>query len=329
LCGWLFAQRTAAGKDGGVELVELDEVRAAASNLAGVAVRTPLLPSPWSDRLWLKPESLQPTGSFKIRGATHTLAQLPVRRRSAGVVTHSSGNHGQAVAYAARLFGVPCVVVMPEVAVPHKVAAVRRLGAEVVLVPPPERTPRMEALAEERGLAPVPPFDHPDVIAGQGTIGLEVVDDLDAEVVLVPVGGGGMASGVATAVKARRPTALVIGVEPALAADAQESLAAGALRPWPVELTYRTVADGLRTQLSELTLAHLRARLDGIITVSDEEILDTTRAMLREARLVVEPSGAVATAGFLHHRDELPAGRTVAVVSGGNLAPELLREFSS
>ena len=305
-------------------LVELADVRAAARNLAGVAVRTPLLPSPWSAQLWLKPENLQPTGAFKVRGASHALMRLPAAQRAAGVITHSSGNHGQALAYAARTLGVPCVVVMPDVAMPQKIEATRRLGAEVVLVPAAERTARAAALAGERGLAPVPPFDHRDVIAGQGTVGLEIVEDQQVDVVLVPIGGGGLASGVATAVKARQPGAMVIGVEPALAADAQESLAAGQVRPWPVELTYRTAADGLRTQLSELTLAHLRARLDGIVTVTEEEILDTTRAMLREARLVVEPSGAVATAAYLHRRGELPGGRTVAVVSGGNIDPTLL-----
>jgi threonine dehydratase len=309
---------------GGVELVELAEVREAARNLAGVAVRTPLLPSPWSTQLWLKPENLQPTGAFKLRGAYHTLARL----RPAGVVTHSSGNHGQALAYAARALGIPCVVVMPEMSVPHKIEATRRLGAEVVLVPAAERTTRAAALAAERGLTSVPPYDHPHVIAGQGTVGLEIVDDLAVDLVLVPVGGGGLASGVATAVKARQPGAAVIGVEPALAADAQESLAAGELRPWPMEQTYRTAADGLRTQLSELTLAHLRARLDGIVTVTEDEILDTARAMLREARLVVEPSGAVAAAAYRHRCGELPAGRTVAVVSGGNIDPALLAEFA-
>jgi threonine dehydratase len=319
---------TAAGHDCGVELVELDEVRAAAGDLAGVVVRTPLLPSPWSAQLWLKPESLQPTGAFKLRGASNALARLPASRRAAGVVTHSSGNHGQALAYAARAFGVPCVVVMPDVAVPSKIEATRRLGAEVLLVPPAERMIRTATLAAERGLAPVPPFDHPDVIAGQGTVGLEIVEDMPVDLVLVPVGGGGLASGVATAVKARRPGAAVIGVEPAFAADAQESLAAGEVRVWQPEQTYRTAADGLRTNLSELTFAHLRARLDGIVTVTEEEILDTTRAMLREARLVVEPSGAVATAAYRHHRDQLPAGRTVAVVSGGNLDPVLLAELS-
>ena len=310
-----------------MELVTLDDVRAAARNLDGVAVRTPLLPSPWSDRLWLKPENLQPVGAFKLRGAYHALASLPEPVRRAGVVTHSSGNHAQAVAYAARAFRVPCVVVMPAGSVPAKVEATRRLGAEVVLVPPAERASRAAALATERGLTMVPPFDHPHVIAGQGTVGLEIVEDLPVDLVLVPVGGGGLASGVATAVKARRPGAAVIGVEPALAADARESLTVGELRVWPPEQTFRTVADGLRTGLSELTLAHLRARLDGIVTVTEPEILDTTRAMVREARLVVEPSGAVATAAFLHHRDELPGGRTVAVISGGNADPGLLATF--
>lgn len=313
----------------GVELVELADIQAAAQTVAGVVVRTPLLPSPWSPQLWLKPENLQPTGAFKLRGATHAVARLSAGQRAAGVITHSSGNHGQAVAYAARSHGVPCLVVMPDLAGSHKVEATRALGAEVVLVPPAQREPRVAQLAAERGLAVIPPFDHPDVIAGQGTVGLEIADDLPVDLVLVPVGGGGLASGVATAIKARQPGTAVIGVEPALAADAQESLAAGQLRVWPVEDTYRTVADGLRTQLSELTLAHLRARLDRIVTVTEAEILATTRALLREARLVAEPSGAVAAAAFLHHRAELPAGRTVAVVTGGHLAPGLLRQLAA
>lgn len=313
-----------------MELVEIDEVRAAARNVAAVVVRTPLLPSPWAPELWLKPENLQPTGAFKLRGATHALAQLAPERRAAGVVTHSSGNHGQAVAFAARAFGTRAVVVMPEAAAPHKIAATRALGAEVRLVPPDERATRAAALAAEQGLVPVPPFDHRDVIAGQGTVGLEIVEDQPVDVMLVPVGGGGLASGVATAVKARRPGAQVIGVEPELAADARESLESGQVRSWPVERTYRTVADGLRTtELSPLTLAHLRARLDGIVTVTEDEILDTTRAMLHQARLVVEPSGAVAAAAYRHRRDELPTGRTVAVVSGGNLDPGLLRRFAA
>jgi threonine dehydratase len=313
----------------GMDLVGLDEVRRAAREIAGAVVRTPLLPSPWAEDLWLKPESLQPTGAFKLRGASYALSRLPPERRAGGVVTHSSGNHGRALAYAARMFQVPCTVVMPDRAAPHKVDAIRALGAEVVLVPVAERLARAEALVAGRGLAMVPPFDHPDVIAGQGTVGLEIADDMpEVDVVLVPVGGGGLASGVASAVTALRPGVRVVGVEPELAADARDSLAAGALRPWPVEQTYRTVADGLRTRLSELTLAHLVRHLAGVVTVTEREILDTTRAMLRQARLVVEPSGAVAAAAYLHRRGELPAGRTVAVVSGGNLDPALLRDLA-
>lgn len=306
-------------------LVTLDDVRAAAASIAGVAVRTPLLPCPWAEGLWLKPESLQPVGAFKVRGATHALARMPAAARAAGVITHSSGNHGQAVAHAAAAFGVPVVVVMPDVAEPVKIEATRALGAEVVLVPAGERASRTAELMAARGLSFVPPYDHRDVIAGQGTVGLEIVADApDVDVVLVPVGGGGLASGVATAVKASAPGAAVIGVEPAYAADAADSLRAGELRAWPTELTYRTVADGLRTGLSELTFAHLRERLDGIVTVTDEEILAAVPLLARRSRLVVEPSGAVTVAAYLHRRAELPAGRTVAVVSGGNINPALL-----
>jgi threonine dehydratase len=311
-----------------VDLVTLADVRAAAGSIAGVALRTQLLPAPWDGQLWLKPENLQPIGAFKVRGAQHAVASLPARRRAAGVVTHSSGNHGQALAYAARSFGIPCVVVMPDVAAPVKVAAVRALGAEVVLVPPAERATRAAELAADRGLAPIPPFDHPDVIAGQGTVGLEIMEDLpDVDLVLVPVGGGGLSAGVATAVKALRPQAAVFGVEPELAADARDSLSAGSLVPWPLERSYRTIADGVRMNLSELTFAHLRERLDGVVTVSEEEIRAEVGELARSARLVVEPSGALTTAAYRHRRAELPPGRAVAVISGGNLDPALLAEL--
>jgi threonine dehydratase len=311
-----------------MDLVTLDDIRAAAKSIEGVAVRTPLLPWLGGDGLLLKPESLQPIGAFKVRGAQHAVACLPAERRAKGVVTHSSGNHGQALAYAARAFEVPCVVVMPDVAPAVKVAATKALGAEVVLVPAAERVERMEQLAASRGLSPIPPYDHRDVIAGQGTVGLEIVEDLsEVDVVLVPVGGGGLASGVATAVKALRPSVAVVGVEPSLAADARDSLAAGTLVTWPVEQAYRTIADALRVPLSELTLAHLSARLDGIVTVSDDEIRDAIGRLARSARLVTEPGGAAAVAAYLHRRADLPAGRTVAVVSGGNIDPELLRSL--
>jgi threonine dehydratase len=308
-----------------MDLVSVDDIRAAADSIAGVAVRTPLLPCPWDDDLLLKPESLQPVGAFKVRGATHAVNRLPADRRARGVVTHSSGNHGQALAYAARAAGVPCTVVVPEGASRVKVEQIGAFGARIVVVPPARRLAEAQRIAAEQGMTLVPPYDHRDVIAGQGTVGLEILEDRpDVDVVLVPVGGGGLASGVATAVKALRPSVAVIGVEPAYAADAQESLAAGEVVTWPVERSYRTIADGLRTTLSELTFAHLRARLDGVVTVGEEEIAAAVRCLVHRARLVVEPSGAVTTAARLFHRAELPPGRTVAVVSGGNVDPALL-----
>jgi threonine dehydratase len=307
-------------------MITVDDVRAAARSIAGVAVRTPLLPT--YPQLWLKPENLQPVGAFKVRGATHALSRLPPDRRRYGVVTHSSGNHGRALAYAGRLLGVPVVVVMPDGAPEIKIEATRVLGAEVIMVPPAQREARTAELAAERRLTVVPPYDHPDIIAGQGTIGLEILADLpDVDVVLVPVGGGGLASGVATAVRALAPAVTVLGVEPALAADAADSLASGELRPWTTEQRYRTVADGLRTPLSELTFAHLRDRLDGIVTVTEDEILATVGRLVRDARIVAEPSGAVAPAAALHRAAELPPGRTVAVVSGGNIAPAALAQL--
>jgi threonine dehydratase len=308
-----------------MELVTLADIRGAAADLAGSVLRTPLLPARWDDRLWFKPESLQPVGSFKLRGATHAIARLTPEQRARGVVTHSSGNHGLALAFAARVAGSPCTVVIPEGAPAIKVDQVREQGAEVVFVPPALRLERAEKIAAEEGRNLVPPFDHRGIIAGQGTVGLEIVEDLpDVDLVLVPVGGGGLASGVATAVKALRPQAAVIGVEPAYAADARDSLAAGEVVVWGVDRTYRTCADGLRTNLSALTFAHLRDRLDDIVTVTEDEIMAALGRLVLGGRLVVEPSGAVATAAYLFHRDELPAGRTVAVVSGGNVDPAVL-----
>jgi threonine dehydratase len=306
-------------------LVSLADVERAARNIDGVAVRTPLLTAPWGGDLHLKPENLQPIGAFKLRGAYHAVASLPPEVRRTGVVTHSSGNHAQALAFAARAFGIPCVIVMPDVAPRVKVEATAALGAEIVMAPPPERNTTSAAIAAERNMTLIPPFDHHDVIAGQGTIGLEIVADLpEVASVLVPIGGGGLASGVAVAVKALRPGTAVIGVEPELAGDAAESVAAGELRQWPLELTYRTIADGLRTALSERTLAHLRRYLDAVVTVTEAEIEDAMARIALLGRLVAEPSGAVSVAGYLKHRHALPGGPAVAVVSGGNVEPATL-----
>jgi threonine dehydratase len=312
-----------------MRLVTISDIEAAAQRVAGTAVRTPLLRQPWvSGELWLKPESLQQIGAFKIRGAYNAIAALDDADRARGVVAYSSGNHAQAVAYSAHTFGIPAVIVVPDVAPRLKVDATRRWGAEVVEVPIAEQAPAALAIARERGLTLIPPFDHFDVIAGQGTIGLEIAADLpDVDTVLVPVSGGGLAAGIGTAIKARCPDAKVYGVEPELAADSAESLRAGHRVEWPMERRARTIADGLRAQPSELTFAHLRAVLDGIVTVTEDEIRDTVRALARQARLVAEPSGATAAAAFLHHPGELPGGRTVAVVSGGNIDPALLAEL--
>jgi threonine dehydratase len=314
-------------------LVSIDDIRAAARRIAGVAVRTPLMPSPWPG-LWLKPEMLQPFGAFKIRGAMNAIARLDPAVRARGVLAHSSGNHAQAVAYAARAFDIEAHIVIPDNAPARKIEATRALGATVELVPLEQRFSRPEELARQTGKAMVPPFDHPDVIAGQGTIGLEIADDIDSgaagfdeppAAILVPVSGGGLIAGVAAAAAALLPGTAVIGVEPELAGDAAESFRAGERRAWSPADTARTVADGLRTfSVGELPWRHISAQVSEIITVTESEILQATRMLAEQARLVAEPSGAVPVAAHLFHSDALPAGRRVAVVSGGNIDPVLL-----
>jgi threonine dehydratase len=325
-------------------LVTLQDIRDAAARLVGIAVRTPLLRfgrpidgDPLGrTRAWLKPENLQPIGAFKIRGAYNAIAQLSDDARRRGVVAHSSGNHAQGVARAARLLGVPAVIVMPSDAPRAKVAGVTADGASIVVVGPSseERAQRAERMARDEGLTLIAPFDDAAVIAGQGTIGLEIVDqvaELDEDVglprpltVLVPVGGGGIASGVSTAVKTLRPDARVFGVEPALAADAEASLRAGRIVRWDPADVGRTMADGMRTaSLSRLTFAHLRRHLDGILTVEEDEIPVAMARAASDARMVLEPSGATTLAAFLHRTTDLPAeGWVVCILSGGNVDPE-------
>jgi threonine dehydratase len=315
-----------------MNLVTIDDIHAAAKRIAGVGVRTPLLPQGWATRgeLWLKPENLQRIGAFKIRGAYNAIAALNEATRARGVVAYSSGNHAQAVAFAAKQFGVPAVIFVPDTTPRVKVEATTAHGAEVVEVPTAERESAAHALAEARNMTLIPPFDHPDVIAGQGTIGLEIAGDLpDVDVVLVPVSGGGLASGVGTAIRALCPGAKVYGVEPELAGDTAEGLRAGKQVVWSMERRSRTIADGLRAQPSALTFAHLKAVLDGVVTVAEDEIRSAVRTLAGKAHLVAEPSGAVTTAAYLFHGDELPPGKTVAVVSGGNLDPKTLVDLLS
>ncbi|GHD17525.1 serine/threonine dehydratase [Nocardiopsis kunsanensis] len=310
-----------------MDLVTADDVRAAATRIAGLVVRTPLTTGPGADAgFCLKPESLQPTGAFKLRGAGNALALLGPDRRANGVVTHSAGNHGLALARAARAHGTSCTVVVPESAPTVKVDRIRETGARVELVPVEERLARARQLEEEQGLALVPPFDDPNVIAGQGTVGSEILEQSsDVETIVVPVGGGGLASGVATAAQAV-PGVRVVGVEPELAADAAESLRLGRRVTWPDESTGRTMADGVRTGLSERTYEHLRARSGGVVTVTEDEIAHAVRVLACQARLVAEPSGALAAAAILAGRvpgDPARPEATVAVVSGGNVDPAL------
>ncbi len=322
---------TSAPRASRPDLVDLAAIRDAAEVLRGVTIRTPLVPFGPPERRWfLKAESLQPIGAFKLRGAYNAVAGLTPGERARGVITSSSGNHAQGVARAARLLGAPAVVVMPSDAPPLKRARVEADGAEVVVVGPASEERRLaaERIAGERGLAVIPPYDDDRIIAGQGTCGLEIAEDLpDLAAVLVPIGGGGLASGVAVAVRALRPSARIVGVEPELAADAAESLAAGRIVSWPAELVSRTIADGTRTQsLGPRTFAHLSALLDDVVTVPESEIVAAVRLAAEWARLVVEPSGALTVAALWYRAAAAGLldvdGPVVAVVSGGNVEPD-------
>lgn len=312
-----------------MQLITLADIQAAATRIEDVVVRTPLIPARWGDAdrpLWLKAENLQPIGAFKIRGAFNAIANLTPPERARGVVAYSSGNHAQAVAYAAAAFGIDAHIVMPRETPDVKVAATRDRGAHVVLCAAGERETVAAQLLEQTGGVLIPPFDHPDVIAGQGTIGLEIADDLpQVQNVLVPVSGGGLASGIGTAIKARCPAVRVFGVEPELAADAAEGLRRGERVDWSIDDRNRTIADGLRSQPSELTFAHLQSLLDGVITVSEKEIRDAVRELALTAHLVSEPSGAVGLAAY--RQGGTPQGPTVVVVSGGNVEPSALADI--
>ena len=316
--------------EGQLELVSLAEIAEAARLIEHVAVRTPLLPVPGlQPGLLVKPESLQPTGSFKLRGAYTAIRAAGEAAIRHGVVAHSSGNHGLAVAYAAALLGVRAAVVVPRTAPAVKTAAIERYGAELVPVEPTmaARMAAADELVARHGYVLIPPFDDRRVIAGQGTVGLEIMADCPrADLVVVPVSGGGLISGVAAAVRARRPETVVVGVEPELAADARDSLRRGERVGWPAADVQRTIADSLRVErVGALPFAHIRALVAGIVTVSEDEIAAAVRLLAHQARLVAEPGGAVAVAACLFHAGELPAAATrVAVLSGGNIDPALL-----
>jgi threonine dehydratase len=315
------------------DLVTLDAIRAAAARIRPIARVTPLLDVSRAARrpLFLKCENLQPAGAFKIRGAYNMVAQLTPEQRARGVITYSSGNHGQAMALAARELGAPAVVVMPTTAPAIKVDGARAFGAEVIFAgtTSADRRERAEAEAEARGLTMVPPFDHEWVIAGQATAGLEILDQKpDVAVVLAPIGGGGLAAGVAAAVKQSRPDVKVVGVEPEGAAAMKRSLDAGQ----PVTLpSTRTIADGLMpVRPGDLTFAHVRRFADAVVTVDDTAIADAVVWIFSHAKLVAEPSGAATVAAVLSGALDAALasdGPIVAIVSGGNMGPERLRDF--
>jgi len=317
-------------------MVTLSDVHSAQTRIRGVALHTALIEfklcTEHSRRLFLKPENQQPIGAFKLRGAYNKIASLSEEERKRGVITYSSGNHGQGVAYAARALKTKAVIVMPGNAPAIKREATASLGAELVLVGPgsAERQLKAEELAAQHGYVIVPPFNDEQIIAGQGTIGLEILEDLpEVEAVFVPVGGGGMISGVATAIKLSKPSVRVIGVEPELAADAQASFRAGKIVQFPADEVSQTIADGLRTQsIGPINFEHIRRYVDDILTVTEDEIREAVRLLAASPKTVAEPSGAVAVAGFLFRRDQLPKTKlNVAIISGGNIDPNMLEEF--
>jgi threonine dehydratase len=357
-------------------LITLADIQSAQARIAGTAVRTPLIAldparlraagaPATSATIYLKDESAQPIGSFKLRGAYNMIAQLTADQLSRGVITYSSGNHAQGVAYAARALGAKAVIVMPEGAPKVKRDATIALGAEIVIVSnaSSDRKRKAEELAAAHGYTIVPPYDHPAIIAGQATCGLEIYEQLPTvDLVLSPVSGGGLLSGVATGLKLSFEAAqqlsfeasqqgvprssqshrderepqnpvppAVWGCEPELAADSLESFRTKTLVEWPASATTRTICDGLRTQsLGALNFEHILHYVDGIVTCSESEIRTATRIILQATHIIAEPSGAVTLAAALFHADQLPpAHQIVAIVSGGNIDPTLQSELIS
>jgi threo-3-hydroxy-L-aspartate ammonia-lyase len=334
-----------------MSLITLADIQAAQARIASTAVRTPLVRlnrarlrmagyrelADTAPSIYLKDESAQPIGSFKLRGAYNKIAQLSADELRRGVITYSSGNHAQGVAFAARALGSKAVIVMPNNSPQIKQAATIALGAEVVLVGPAssERKQKAEELAALHGYTIVPPYDDPAIIAGQATCGIEILEQLpNVDLVLSPVSGGGLLSGVATAIKlsaaaANTTAPQVWGCEPELAADATESFRTRTLVEWPAADTSRTLCDGLRTQsLGALNFDHILHHVDGILTVTEAEIRTATRIILQTTKITAEPSGAVTLAAALFHAHQLPPARKVAIIiSGGNLDPALRTEL--
>ena len=317
---------------GATPLVTLADIRAAAERVRGTAMRTPVMPLPWPAAgevhpFVIKCENLQPMGAFKVRGAFNMLAQLPADARARGVITYSSGNHGQGVAMAAKAMGVSAVIVMPTTAPSVKVEGVRSYGAEVIFAGTTsiDRQTRAEQEAAARGLSIIPPFDHPMVIAGQGTVGLELLEQVpDLGTVYVPMGGGGLIAGVATAIKLSRPGVRVVGVEPTGAMKMRAARDAG--HPVTLEKT-SSIGDGIMNmRAGEITFAHVQQYVDDLVAVPDEAMATAVAWLFRNARIVAEPSGAATTAAVMLGLGA-PVGTVAAIVSGGNVQPDHFAKY--
>jgi threonine dehydratase len=312
--------------------VTLDDIRAAAGRVKDAAVRTPVLALPWpgpppAHPFHVKCENLQPMGAFKVRGAFNMLAQLPADARARGVITYSSGNHGQGVAMAAHVMGVPAVIVMPTTAPAVKVEGVRSYGAEVIFAGTTslDRQARAEQEAAARGLSIIPPFDHPMIIAGQGTVGLELLEQVpELATVYAPMGGGGLIAGVAAAVKQARPSVRVIGVEPTGAMKMRAARDAG--HPVTLETT-ASIGDGIMNmRAGDRTFAHVQQFVDELVAVPDDAMAAAVKWLFRHARIVAEPSGAATTAAVMLGLGA-PVGPVVAIVSGGNVQPDQFARY--
>jgi threonine dehydratase len=304
--------------------VALADIEAARARIAGKTKVTPVLTSPALDaaagaRLFFKCENLQQVGAFKARGAANAVFSLSDAEAERGVATHSSGNHGAALAWAAALRGVAATVVMPRGAAKPKVEQVEKLGARIVFCEPTlaAREAELARVVADTGAVAVHPYDDPAVIAGQGTAALELLDEVpDLDLVLAPVGGGGLLSGTAAAAKERRPGIRVIGAEPEGADDAARSFREGKLLPMP---NPSTIADGLRAQLSQRTFDHIRRLADDVVTVSETEIIDAMRALWDRLKLVVEPSSAVPYAAIRSGKAHVRGLKVGVILTGGNV----------
>ncbi len=309
-------------------MIRLTDIQEARERIHAVAIHTPVFPAKFGPaNVYFKCENLQRGGAFKIRGAYNNLAQLAPGILARGVIAYSSGNHAQAVALAAKLFSVPATVVMLNQSVTEKVAQTKGYGAQVIFGGDSSETikVRAERIAAERGMTVIPPFDHPGTIAGQGTVGVEILEDLpEVQTVVVPIGGGGLISGIATAVKEIRPSIRVVGVEPEGAPTMFESLRAGRLVTLPGT---NTIADGLKPlRAGDLTFAAVRRFVDDVVLVPDSTIVEAVVQLLKEEKLVVEPSGAASFAAVRSGKIGV-AGPTVCVLSGGNITGDLLRSL--